>query len=302
MVGLPDQGRGVRPSPMRLFSQRQGLKPVKVAIQLNDMDTDLRSGLWSLLIMYFFQEVSIYEFRPDSNDPSGKYAFSLCRQLWFRYFKHPLDTLAGLWSEASNYLRKYFFSCQWNEAYDFVEFVGLAYADKSATARFQKACNDLFEREVSGYRFVDGRIAPITSEEEIVTVEEAANIGGRMKPAAAHFLRALQFLADRKSPDYRNSIKESISGVEAACKLLAEKPKADLNDGLRKLKEKVSLHPALEKAFASMYGYTSDEQGIRHSLLDESSLTFEDAKFMLVSCAAFVNYLRAKAARSGLNL
>ena len=104
------------------------------------------------------------------------------------------------------------------------------------------------------------------------------------------------------SPDYRNSIKESISAVEAACRVLAGKPKAQLTDLLRKVKDTVGLHPALEKAFVSMYGYTSDEQGVRHSLLDESNLTFEDAKFMLVSCAAFVNYLRAKAARSGLGL
>ncbi|PYV16609.1 MAG: hypothetical protein DMG21_11065 [Acidobacteria bacterium] len=178
----------------------------------------------------------------------------------------------------------------------------MVYGDEHAAATFQKACNDLFEREVSGYRFVDGKVAPITSQEEVGEVEEAANVAGRMKPGAVHFQRALELLADRKSPDYRYSVKESISAVEAACRVLAGKPKAQLTDLLRKVKDTVGLHPALEKAFVSMYGYTSDEQGVRHSLLDESNLTFEDAKFMLVSCAAFVNYLRAKAARSGLGL
>ena len=62
------------------------------------------------------------------------------------------------------------------------------------------------------------------------------------------------------------------------------------------------MHPALEKAFISMYGYTSDEHGIRHALMDEPSLGFEDAKFMLVSCAGFVNYLRAKVAKAGVRL
>jgi len=36
--------------------------------------------------------------------------------------------------------------------------------------------------------------------------------------------------------------------------------------------------------------------------MDEPNLTFDDAKYMLVSCSAFVNYLKAKAADAGLKL
>lgn len=49
-----------------------------------------------------------------------------------------------------------------------------------------------------------------------------------------------------------------------------------------------------------MYGYTSDEDGIRHSLLEESTLKFMDAKFMLVSCSAFINFLIDKASEAGI--
>lgn len=61
------------------------------------------------------------------------------------------------------------------------------------------------------------------------------------------------------------------------------------------------MHPALKGSFEKLYGYTSDAEGIRHALLDEPNLDFEDAKFMLVSCSAFVNYLKAKAAKAGIN-
>ena len=55
------------------------------------------------------------------------------------------------------------------------------------------------------------------------------------------------------------------------------------------------IHPAMENAFTSLYGYTSDEGGIRHAEgLFESNVTFEEAKYMLVSCCAFVNYLIAE--------
>ena len=45
---------------------------------------------------------------------------------------------------------------------------------------------------------------------------------------------------------------------------------------------------------------STSSEGMRHALLDEPNLDFEDAKFMLVSCSAFVNYLRSRAAKAGL--
>lgn len=118
-----------------------------------------------------------------------------------------------------------------------------------------------------------------------------------------HLDAALKHLTDRQSPDYRNSIKESISAVEALCALVTGQDKADLSAALKTLEREVQLHGALKSAFNSLYGYTSDSNGIRHALLDEAQLTFDDAKFMLVACSAFVNYIKAlmttKAASSG---
>ena len=69
---------------------------------------------------------------------------------------------------------------------------------------------------------------------------------------------------------------------------------------MKKIKDKIGLHPALEKGFGAIYGYTSDQGGIRHAMIDESTCDFEDAKYMLVSCSAFVNYLIMKANKAGL--
>ena len=107
-------------------------------------------------------------------------------------------------------------------------------------------------------------------------------------------------LSDRKSPDYRNSIKESISAVEGMCALITRQERSDLNAALRELERHVGLHGALKAAFNSLYGFSSDSNGIRHALLDEAKLTFDDAKFMLVTCSAFVNYLKALMAQAGL--
>lgn len=78
------------------------------------------------------------------------------------------------------------------------------------------------------------------------------------------------------------------------CALITGQQKSDLNAALRELERRVGLHGALKSAFNSLYGFTSDSNGIRHALLDETNLTFDDAKFMLVTCSAFVNYLKVR--------
>jgi hypothetical protein len=64
-----------------------------------------------------------------------------------------------------------------------------------------------------------------------------------------------------------------------------------------KLEKKVNIHGGLKAGFKSIYGYTSDQNGIRHPLLDEpeANVNETDALFMLGACAAFVSYLINKA-------
>ena len=106
---------------------------------------------------------------------------------------------------------------------------------------------------------------------------------------------SLDLLADRKNPNYRNSIKESISAVESFCKLITKDDNASLGEALSEIEKEYSLHGALKSSFSSLYGYTSDAGGIRHALIESDvTVEFEEAKFMLVSCSAFINYLKSK--------
>jgi len=282
---------------MKLFSQRKGFKPIKTVMQINSMDDDLRICLWNVLSLFYWEKVKKglygYEY--------GKIAI-LLKMLWHNYFKKPIDTISWHWPDTYNEIREYFFNCEWYEVYDFIEFVANNYSDESVNNIFMKACNSILERELSAYRFVGGKITQITSEAEISEIEEALKSSEPLKCVNTHLKRSLDLLADRKSPDYRNSVKESISAVEAICKLITKDKKATLGQALKKIEEKICLHPALKDAFRSLYGYTSDAEGIRHALLDEPNLSFEDAKFMLVSCSAFINYLITKASKAGIKI
>jgi hypothetical protein len=106
-----------------------------------------------------------------------------------------------------------------------------------------------------------------------------------------HFASALQKLTDRENPDYRNSIKESISAVESACKILTKRENAMLPDALKFLASQRAFHPAFKESLVKLYGWTSDESGIRHSIKDADNVERVDAQFILVACSAFVNYL-----------
>ena len=89
-------------------------------------------------------------------------------------------------------------------------------------------------------------------------------------------------------------MKEAISAVEAAVRYVTGKKTVGVAKPLKSLQEEYSFHPAFRDGFEKLYAFTSDSNGIRHSLLDEPNLTQADARYMLIACSAFSNYLIAK--------
>ena len=277
------------------FSKRYGYKPVREIIQIESVDEPLKNGVWSLLKIYCWDHArnssEMYGGYYISKD-SNKDLYHLCNKLWFNYFKHPLDDLNNDWTKVLKELREYFFSCEWYEVYDFIEFVANNYKRYKFQDSFYMACNNLLEKEMSAYRFLDGVITRITEKEEIEEIEEALETSSG--PVTTHIRRSLELLSDRNAPDYRNSIKEAISAVESlVARVLGEKS-GTLGQLIKKLESDLGLHPALKTAFSSLYGYTSDEGGIRHALMEADANDFHDAKFMLVVCSAFINFVNSK--------
>ena len=275
------------------FSERYGYKPIREVIQIESIDEPLRNGLWSLLMVHAWDHVhythGIYGgyFLSDN-----KFHKTLCERLWFNYFKKPLDKLDDSWKTVLEQLRRYFFDCEWYEVYDFIEFVANNFKRYDFHENFTKGCNALLEKEMSAYRFVDGKITRITEKHEVAEIEHA--LEKSEGPVRTHLRRALELLSDREAPDYRNSIKESISAVESFVSLTVGQDKGTLGQLLKQLESDFGLHPALKNAFSSLYGYTSDEGGIRHAMTELEKTDFNDAKFMLVVCSAFISFSKSK--------
>lgn len=292
---------------MPRFSERMGFRPVKSVIQLDSMDDDLRNGLWNALSMYCWDQLG--DFHNATMSIGGR---ELLRSIWADLLKQPVHDIPSTWYSAVSELRVRFFSYDWRDVYDFVEFVVQNYPMDYYTRVNQQlllveACQEVLKRELSGYRFVDCELAPITNEQEIEAIESAigsAQSSKLLNPTALHLKAALSALKDRESPDYRTSVKESISAVEAICQRILGDDKATLGAALARIEGqlKFPMHHNLKEAFNQLYKYTSDADGIRHAMKDAPTVDVEDALFMLVSCSALVNYLIAKAEKAGVDL
>jgi hypothetical protein len=69
-----------------------------------------------------------------------------------------------------------------------------------------------------------------------------------------------------------------------------------LGAALKVLEHRGRLHGGLKAAFGSLYGYSSNEEGVRHALVfgDEAQVDEADALFVLGACASFVSYILAR--------
>ena len=288
---------------MSLFSQRKGIKPIKKEFQRESVDEELKNRLWSaikVIVWDKWQPANFY----DGYNATSIVVNGLLDRIWLNYFKLSLDTRPVLHtnnsseSSAYGFLRKYFFSAEWNEVYDFIEFL-IKNIPANWEDELRNFCNSLLEEENAAYRILDQEVVEITDETEIKAIEDALQI--EIQPISTHLKRALELLSEKKKPDFRNSIKESISAVEACCQYIADNPKATLGDALKLINSSNIIHPALERGFSAIYGYTSDSGGIRHALIDGNETpSYADAKFMLVACSGFVNFLLTKSAETGV--
>lgn len=271
---------------MRPFSERLGIQQPKSVLQVASMDDELRNGLWNVLTLTFWGQLG--------GDYGAGPAHRLLLITWTNFYKEPVDAMS-VPNQALLRVRADFFSWPWNVVYDYLQLIATADIDRDYQAQFVESCNAVLQRELAGYRFVDHELLPVGTEAELAAIAQARTDAGPYRPIREHLRQAASLLADRKNPDFRNSVKESMSAVEAACQVIAGE-RASLGDCLKLLGDRAGLHPALRDALSKLYGWTSDAEGIRHALMDTPKLDLDDARFMLVVCSAYVSYLLAKAA------
>ncbi len=277
---------------MEVFSRRNGFYTQNIQLQYAS-DTLKRR----IFATFYKQEFNLYDTLEWSKYTTGIENMMIEMGVTYEF---PNNSIVK--KRNAEKLEKYILnSDKWYTIYDFIERY-LNMLDKNTSNKMTQAFNNILEDEVSAYRILDRKAIPVINKTELNTIEEAKNI--KFESVNTHITKAISLYSDRRNPDYENSIKESISAVESLCCIITELngSKATLGKAIKKLKDKgIHIHTAMETAFSSLYGYTSDENGIRHGGIDFTNAPSEDAKYMLITCSAFINYLIEKLSKIEIN-
>jgi hypothetical protein len=268
------------------FSRRMGLieRPKK------GMTETARTMLWNA---FHFHYLDLIKSDFGGLPPEMR---NFITDLWCFTLKMPAHEAPKCRYDIISQIRPWFMRCEWNEVYDFLE--DIVRKGKQSLPNylelpngFDETCNNVLEEENTGYRFVNDEITPLTDENLIGEITAAVKKTSTSHNTGAniHLKKALSLLANRKDPDYANCVKEAISAVEAVARDITKNENATLGIALKNIK----AHPSLKQAWAHMYGYASDEGGIRHAIKGEEKVGVEEAKYVLACSAAMINYLLA---------
>lgn len=263
------------------FSERYGyLKPSEVIIR-EQITPEIQNAICNCF----------YTFKLDIGDSS----YVKINEFIWRFF---LNRQSELYNSYSDEINKYIQDAkyEWFNKFDLIELILSLDYEGYYEAELNTLVQDLnseFERLNFGYRIVEKQIVEITSEQEIKSIEIA--IENNKDNVKLHLNNALKLFSQRPNADYRNSIKESITAVEAFTREIT----GEKNLNFKRMEEEGIIIPGLlRQSFEKLYGYTNDSTtGIRHALMDETAEYVpgaEEALFMLVSCSAFINYLNSK--------
>jgi hypothetical protein len=200
------------------------------------------------------------------------------------------------WGALTHHLKE----CAWTDFYDFVELIGSLLLDKDDEIPFdqtsyfkdyQSQTNALLAEDGIGWTLSERsqlvRAHPKVLADSLAGVEK--RLGEKFENARLHYQKAAQYL-HRHPIDEANSIKEIISAVESAARVID--PKAStLGDALKRLKRDPRFNPALLEPLEKLYAYSNGTAMIRHGHTEGKRPGVADAELALLMGVAYIRYL-----------
>ena len=267
------------------FSQAHGYEELPQPLKLEELSEEARTLLWSSLYHYVSKESEYHVI--------GRWR-NILQTLHLHFHGLPLDEFDSKFRHFINLYKSFIMYEKFNRVFDLLQTI---MRHPSCSHEFTKSVAMVFEKCLLAY-VVDvtspPTIYPASVKEEGLSILRATDELSRagLTGAANHLRKASEYIIQR---DYPSAVRESIHAVESTARRIDPNAK-DLKSALLKLKQEEALHPALRQGFSNLYGYTSDEQGIRHALIDnpQANVGQDEAVFMLGACASFSSYLARK--------
>lgn len=286
------EGRATKPhrDPRTLtFSQAQGYEEIPRPLKLEELPAEARVQIWNAF--YFHIERSLDR---RQRRVIGAWA-DILESKHAMHDNRPLDEWSADIGAVRRDLRKRIETLPFNRLFDLIQFT---LRHSSCPPNFASRMRQVFSRCRLAYTVDEGQpptIVPAVTPEEGSAVIGALQTlrNARLGGAESHLRNASECINAR---NWAGSVRESIHAVESVARQLDSNACGGLKPALESLERRGGLHPALKAAFNKLYGYTSDEQGVRHALLDrpDHNVRMDEALFMLSACASFASYLWRK--------
>lgn len=114
-----------------------------------------------------------------------------------------------------------------------------------------------------------------------------------LSPVRAQWLKAKNFIFG-STPDFENSVKESVSSIESTLRIMLGKPAGTLGNLLKDS----TLDKDVQRLISQAYGYASNRDGVRHGGTQPSTLRKAEAEYFLNFAVASIIYILANARRT----
>ena len=279
--------------PGRLtFSQAQGYEELPQPLALEEISYEARIKLWDVLFSTMWGKANVW------NSIVGLEIFqSLHKSFWVR----PIDEFTRRADRTiQTYKNAILYDLPFNKIFDIFQMI---MRHQDCPREFTLGVAGEFEECHLAYVVDTGEpptILPAATKAEgeaiVRAIHELREAG--LQGAEMHLKRAGGLI---NGGDWPGSVRESIHAVESVARQLDPDASKTLDPALKSLEKGGRLHPALKEAFSKLYGYTSDEEGIRHALLHNATSPAgrDEAVFMLGACASFASYLWHRSRQEG---
>ncbi len=274
--------------PYLPFSQRTGLAPTPPQLKLGEVSADLRRLLHYYIGLEIERNVRV---GVDSRYFDREWR-RVVADLQVVLLKRSADEVEYRVSENEKLLKIFIERAEIGPLFDLVEFF-VRHPKCSSELKLELA--EAFASSRAAYRIFDSKYVGAIGNEEQAAAFENAIVTAETANAVAARKQLIAASVALRNGDWSGSVRESIHAVEAVAVRLAPGTNT-LGAALKVIEQRGTLHGGLKSAFASLYGYSSDQEGVRHALVFSESAQVDeaDALFMLGACAAFVSYLLAR--------
>lgn len=261
-------------------------------MQLEQLSDDLRREIWNMIRGHLLKNREVDGITGHSYFPHDFRRF--VERLFGKLLKTPEDEISTNYESVLNLFKQMILTGRFDQLLSLLEVVANVDSD---SLRFARKIAELFDLHAAAYwlEITDKpyQFIPRSSPEQGHAVQQAIKTveEGGMTGASIHLRKAIECI---NSQQYSDSITDSIHAVESVARLISPKKANTLGPALNSLESAgVIKHKVLKIAFSKLYNYTSDEQGIRHALLDKDSpeVGLDESMFMFGACASFAAYL-----------